>query len=71
MKHKIFSKSEEQDVFTDLLFNALLGFALPCQANKYAKVVLRNPKEALRKELRKPKGKGFITCFDKCSLGFP
>jgi len=27
MKHKIFSKSEEQDVFTDLLFNALLGFA--------------------------------------------
>ena len=27
MKHKIFTKSEEQDVFTDLLFNALLGFA--------------------------------------------
>ena len=27
MKHKIFSKSEEQDVFTDLLFNSLLGFA--------------------------------------------
>ena len=27
MKHKIFSKSEEQDVFTDLLFNVLLGFA--------------------------------------------
>ena len=27
MKHKIFSKSEQQDVFTDLLFNALLGFA--------------------------------------------
>ena len=27
MKHKIFSKSEEQDVFTDLLFDALLGFA--------------------------------------------
>ena len=27
MKHKIFSKFEEQDVFTDLLFNALLGFA--------------------------------------------
>ena len=27
MKHKIFSKSEEQDVSTDLLFNALLGFA--------------------------------------------
>ena len=27
MKHKIFSKSEEQDGFTDLLFNALLGFA--------------------------------------------
>ena len=27
MKHKIFSKSEEQDVFTVLLFNALLGFA--------------------------------------------
>ena len=27
MKHKFFSKSEEQDVFTDLLFNALLGFA--------------------------------------------
>ena len=27
MKHKILQKSEEQDVFTDLLFNALLGFA--------------------------------------------
>ena len=27
MRHKIFEKSEEQDVFTDLLFNALLGFA--------------------------------------------
>ena len=27
MKHNIFTKSEEQDVFTDLLFNALLGFA--------------------------------------------
>ena len=27
MKNKILIKSEEQDVFTDLLFNALLGFA--------------------------------------------
>lgn len=27
MKNKILLKSEEQDVFTDLLFNALLGFA--------------------------------------------
>ena len=27
MKNKIFHKHEEQDVFTDLLFNALLGFA--------------------------------------------
>ena len=27
MKHKTLLKSEEQDVFTDLLFNALLGFA--------------------------------------------
>ncbi len=27
MKNKIFQKYEEQDVFTDLLFNALLGFA--------------------------------------------
>ena len=27
MKNKIFHKYEEQDVFTDLLFNALLGFA--------------------------------------------
>ena len=27
MKHKTFQRSEEQDVFTDLLFNALLGFA--------------------------------------------
>ena len=27
MKHKILQKSEEQDAFTDLLFNALLGFA--------------------------------------------
>ena len=27
MKHTILQKSEEQDVFTDLLFNALLGFA--------------------------------------------
>ena len=27
MRHKIFSKTQEQDVFTDLLFNALLGFA--------------------------------------------
>ena len=27
MKNKIFYKYEEQDVFTDLLFNALLGFA--------------------------------------------
>ena len=28
MKNKILLKSEEQDVFTDLLFNALLGIAL-------------------------------------------
>ena len=27
MKHKILQKSDEQDAFTDLLFNALLGFA--------------------------------------------
>ena len=27
MKNKIFKRQEEQDVFTDLLFNALLGFA--------------------------------------------
>jgi len=27
MKHKILIKGDEQDVFTDLLFNALLGFA--------------------------------------------
>ena len=27
MKHKVLIKSDEQDVFTDLLFNALLGFA--------------------------------------------
>jgi hypothetical protein len=27
MKHKILIKRDEQDVFTDLLFNALLGFA--------------------------------------------
>ena len=27
MKHKVLIKGEEQDVFTDLLFNALLGFA--------------------------------------------
>ena len=27
MRHRIFEKNEEQDVFTDLLFNALLGFA--------------------------------------------
>ena len=27
MKHRTLLKSEEQDVFTDLLFNALLGFA--------------------------------------------
>ena len=27
MKNKIFKREEEQDVFTDLLFNALLGFA--------------------------------------------
>ena len=27
MKHKTLLQSEEQDVFTDLLFNALLGFA--------------------------------------------
>jgi len=27
MKHKILVKGDEQDVFTDLLFNALLGFA--------------------------------------------
>ena len=27
MKHKILIKEDEQDVFTDLLFNALLGFA--------------------------------------------
>ena len=27
MKNKIFQKYEEQDVFTDHLFNALLGFA--------------------------------------------
>ena len=27
MNHSIFEKNEEQDVFTDLLFNALLGFA--------------------------------------------
>ena len=27
MKHKTLQRSEEQDVFTDLLFNALLGFA--------------------------------------------
>ena len=28
MKHKVLIKGDEQDVFTDLLFNALLGFAL-------------------------------------------
>ncbi len=27
MKHKVLVKGDEQDVFTDLLFNALLGFA--------------------------------------------
>ena len=27
MKHKVLIKGDEQDVFTDLLFNALLGFA--------------------------------------------
>ena len=27
MKHRIFTHSQEQDVFTDLLFNTLLGFA--------------------------------------------
>jgi hypothetical protein len=27
MKHKILTKNDEQDIFTDLLFNALLGFA--------------------------------------------
>ena len=27
MKNKLLHKSDEQDVFTDLLFNALLGFA--------------------------------------------
>lgn len=27
MKHKILIKNDEQDIFTDLLFNALLGFA--------------------------------------------
>ena len=27
MKHKVLIKSDEQDIFTDLLFNALLGFA--------------------------------------------
>jgi hypothetical protein len=27
MKNRLLQKNEEQDVFTDLLFNALLGFA--------------------------------------------
>ena len=27
MRHRIYSQSESQDAFTDLLFNALLGFA--------------------------------------------
>ena len=27
MRHNVFRRSESQDAFTDLLFNALLGFA--------------------------------------------
>ena len=28
MRHRIFGRTESQDAFTDLLFNALLGFVV-------------------------------------------